>query len=120
MLFCRLGIQMKLLRYNSNREVSGPIIFIIGPDTSPCKFQTIIVKLCNTRILGGGKKFICSRTFLGSTDFMVFDKKHDPFSHFYGPCLYLYFYLIFHAANKRIFLWHGNSELLDLLGLVSA
>ena len=34
--------------------------------------------------------------------------------------VYIYiFYLIFHAANKRIFLWHGNSELLDILALVS-
>lgn len=117
----KLGIQMKLLRYNSNREVSGPIILIIGPDTSPCiaNYNQLFFKICDTRIFGGGKKFICSRTFLGSTDFMVFDKKHGPFSHFYGPCLYLYFYLIFHAANKRIFLSHGNSELLDILALVS-
>ena len=117
----RLGIQMKLLRYNSNREVSGPIILIIGPDTSHCiaNDKQLFFKLCDTRIFGGGKKFICSCTFLGSTGFMVFDKKHGPFSHFYGPCLYLYFSLIFHAANKRIFLLHGNSELLDILALVS-
>ena len=118
MLFCRLRIQMKLLRYNSNRGIRPNNI--IAPDTSPCisNFKELLFELCDTRIFGGGKKFICSRTFLGSTDFMVFDKKHDPFSHFYGPYLYLYFYLIFHAANKRIFLWHGNSELLDILALV--
>ena len=115
---------MKLLRYNSNREVSGPIILLRLTPASPCisnfKELLILFEICDTRNFGSGKKFICSCTFLGSTDFMVFDKKHDPFSHFYRPCLYLYFYLIFHAANKRIFLWHGNSELLDLLDLVSA
>lgn len=110
---------MKLLRYNSNREVSGPIILL---RLTPLLVSRISKNYCLNFViqgfLGVAKNLFAAALFLGSTDFMVFDKKHDPFSHFYGPYLYLYFYLIFHAANKRIFLWHGNSELLDILALV--
>jgi len=54
--------------------------------------KELLFEMCDTRILGGGKKFICSRTFLGATDFMVFDKKDNPFSHFMNH-VYIYIFI---------------------------
>ena len=93
---------MKLLRYNSNREVSGPIILIIGPDTSPCiaNYKQLFFKICDTRIFGGGKKFICSCTFWGQQTLRCLTKSTAHFLIFMDR-VYIYIFIWFFMQQTK-------------------
>ena len=85
---------MKLLRYNSNREVSGPIILLyLIPLLVSQISKNYCLKFVIYGFLGVARNLFAAALFGGQqTLYMVFDKKHNPFSHFMNH-VYIYIFI---------------------------
>ena len=102
MLFCRLRIQMKLLRYNSNREVSGPIILLrLTPLLELyLEFQRIIVWTLWYKDFWGWQKIYLQPHFFGVNRlYGVWQKARPIFSFLWT--IFIFIFLFDFSCSKQ-------------------
>ena len=101
MLFCRLRIQMKLLRYNSNREVSGPIILL---RLTPLLVSRISKNYCLNFViqgfLGVGRNLFAATLFWGQQTLWCLTKSMTHFLIFMDH-IYIYIFIWFFMQQTK-------------------